>query len=323
MLSAEKGKEIAALREQSQRLQVQLNNGHSGFADFKEKKAKEILELKNTIENLKAIETNNPEKMTDMELSGLRQSLEVKTQEVDSLMSEREALVGNVNELLAKSKNEVQENEALKLEVKDLKEQMDDLTKTCDSRKNLLDEMKDHIEKTNSETDVVRKEVVQLKTTIQERDIEIEGLKEDMKRSNAKETSLVAKINVLESREAELDIEVNTIKSKAVQDMNNIKEHYQDEMKIIQAEHEINVRDLNMQLEIANAQTSEFEETIEQMKQENKDQAEEKKIGDKKVHSLIKDLKKQLLAEKQRNEKLSEKIKEHFAEPSQSSLSGN
>ena len=51
-LRVEKDLEIFNLREQSQRLQVQLNNGHSGFADFKEKKAKEVAELQSKIENL-------------------------------------------------------------------------------------------------------------------------------------------------------------------------------------------------------------------------------------------------------------------------------
>ena len=67
---------------------------------------------------------------------------------------------------------------------------------------------------------------------------------------------------------------------------------------------------------LANAQKSEFEESIDQLKQEILDQAEDRKIGEKKIQALTKDLKKQLLSEKQRNEKLSEKIKEHFEPPS-------
>lgn len=65
-----------------------------------------------------------------------------------------------------------------------------------------------------------------------------------------------------------------------------------------------------MQLEISNAERNEFEEACKMLKDEVKDALEEKKIGEKKGSGLIKDLKRQLLAEKQRNEKLQEKMKE-------------
>ena len=52
-LKDEKDKELFNFREQSQRLQVQLNQGHTGFKDFKEKKLKEINELNAIIDNLK------------------------------------------------------------------------------------------------------------------------------------------------------------------------------------------------------------------------------------------------------------------------------
>ena len=52
-LKDQKDQEIFGLREQNQRIQVQLKQGHTGFAEFKEKKTKEIDELKADIESLK------------------------------------------------------------------------------------------------------------------------------------------------------------------------------------------------------------------------------------------------------------------------------
>lgn len=54
-LRDEKDHEIFNVREQSQKLQVQLNNGFSGFKDFKEKKAKEIQSLQAQIEDLSKV----------------------------------------------------------------------------------------------------------------------------------------------------------------------------------------------------------------------------------------------------------------------------
>ena len=54
-------------------------------------------------------------------------------------------------------------------------------------------------------------------------------------------------------------------------EMQTLKEAFEDDIKIIKMENEISRRDLNMQLEISNAQKSEFEETIEHLNQEIKD----------------------------------------------------
>ena len=43
-------KEVEALQEQSKRLQVQLNNGYTAFADFKSKKSEEISTLEAKLE---------------------------------------------------------------------------------------------------------------------------------------------------------------------------------------------------------------------------------------------------------------------------------
>lgn len=54
-LKDQKDSDIFGLREQCQRLQVQLNQGHSGFSEFKEKKTKEIDELKAHIDEIKVL----------------------------------------------------------------------------------------------------------------------------------------------------------------------------------------------------------------------------------------------------------------------------
>ena len=54
-LKDQKDGDIFGLKDQCQRLQVQLNQGHSGFSEFKEKKTKEIDELKAHIDEIKVL----------------------------------------------------------------------------------------------------------------------------------------------------------------------------------------------------------------------------------------------------------------------------
>ena len=52
-------KEVDALQEQAKRLQVQLNNGYTAFADYKKKKSEEITALEVKLEEAKSsIEVN-------------------------------------------------------------------------------------------------------------------------------------------------------------------------------------------------------------------------------------------------------------------------
>ena len=47
-------KEVETLQEQAKRLQVQLNNGYTAFADFKKKKLEEITSLEVKLEEVKS-----------------------------------------------------------------------------------------------------------------------------------------------------------------------------------------------------------------------------------------------------------------------------
>ena len=71
--------------------------------------------------------------------------------------------------------------------------------------------MKEHIEKSNKELEDLNKEVVQLKTTIQDKDVEMEGLIADIENFKASENSLKENINQMAAREAELDMELDQV----------------------------------------------------------------------------------------------------------------
>ena len=105
--------------------------------------------------------------------------------------------------------------------------------------------------------------------------------------------------------------------------LTEMRESNEEEVKFLKADQEIAVRDLTMQLEISNAQKAEFEDRSDELAQEIKDLNEERKIGEKKHQGLVKDLKRQLMSEKQRNEKLSEKLDKILAETAVTVLGEN
>ena len=61
-----------------------------------------------------------------------------------------------------------------------------------------------------------------------------------------------------------------------------MQESNEEEVRYLKADQEIAVRDLSMQLEISNAQVTEFEERLGEMTQEITDMSEDRKIAEKK-----------------------------------------
>jgi len=68
--------------------------------------------------------------------------------------------------------------------------------------------------------------------------------------------------------------------------------------------------DLETQLELAAVQKEEVEEMVKKLEQEARDGVEEKKIGERKSVAMVKDLKRQLQAERRKAEKLQERLQE-------------
>ena len=120
--------EVVQLRDQVGRLQVQLNHGHSGFAEFKEKKLAEMSALQNEMQKLKDQNVVcSPEKQSELtaqiiclndELSGLKSRFAEVSQEKDHLLIEVTSLKSNLEKLMS-------ENEQICQTSNDLNEKLD------------------------------------------------------------------------------------------------------------------------------------------------------------------------------------------------------
>ena len=111
-----------------------------------------------------------------------------------------------------------------------------------------------HIQKKISDSDEIidklNKELALLKANMQEIKEEKEGLQETIEKLESKEVGLQEKIQSLEASEAELEISINQVNARKDKEIKDIKDTFEDDVRILKSEHEIVLRDLNMQLEI-------------------------------------------------------------------------
>jgi len=82
------------------------------------------------------------------------------------------------------------------------------------------------------------------------------------------------------------------------------------ERQVVELEWGGKCKDLQTQLELAAVQREEVEEAVRRLQQEARDGVEERKISEKKGHAMVKDLKRQLQAERRRTEQLQERLRE-------------
>lgn len=312
----------AILREQVNRLQVQLNHGHTGFAEFKERKAVEIEALQSQIQDLKQQnEICSPQRQSELsaqiicqteELNGLK----CRTSEVSQ---ERDKLVAEVSYLKSELEKVTTENCELSKSLQTSQESFALAAKTSENRKSLLDEMAITLQTKSKEADTIiqniEKELKEKTDDLQEKENEVEYLNQKVQSLNEELSKTQSELKDAIEQGSKLKKELAAQQVESEKKIREMAETHEEDWNVFKMESEIKIRDLTTQLEIANAQRSEFEEQVVQLQQDIQDLGEERKIVEKKNQGLVKDLKRQLLAEQQRNEKLSEKMKELLADP--------
>ena len=144
-----------------------------------------------------------------------------------------------------------------------------------------------------------------------------QSLYKDLSAKELEKSELEQQCQVATSMRDKLSSELDAAKEKLEsaskeheKALNSLRDDLQSEVNIARDEGQLKVRELTTQLELARAASTDFEERVAFLNGEISDLEERKKIEAKKDKNLVKDLKKQLAAEKARNEKLAEKMKE-------------
>jgi len=324
---------VTNIMEQNQRLQTQINNSQASLSEVKENFSREEYSLKEKIRNLEETCQRFSEedfKELDAKNMCLKNELEKVEIEKERVSINFEKLKIDFEKLsidytIHKSKAE----EAVKLN-DNLVEELDTLKKVSEKRKLLIDEMAMEIQQKideqqqstaqynlsiNQMSEQKTHEVLQLELQIQGlqdqiNDLEVWPLKYQelsQKADNLKDDKDALEIELEEKKK-----ELNCEEENNQRTINDLKDNFSLEKEKIYSNFGEKTKDFEMQLELVNVQKCEFEDNVAKLKQDIKDGLEDRKISEKKGHSLIKDLKRQLQSEKNRNEKLQEKMKECF-----------
>ena len=214
--------------------------------------------------------------------------------------------------------------------ITELESEVESLKGVSEKRKTLIDEMAIEIQKKmeeqqeqateftaalNKMSEEKCKETSQLEIRIHSledsiKDLEQWPMKYKELESNLEQLKLDKEDIEYQNKVLELELSKKETEClKTVEDL--IREHeevkYRKDMEL-----ENFNKEYEMKLELLNVQKCEFEESVSKLKQEVKDSLEDRKISEKKGHSLVKDLKRQLQQERGKNEKLQERMKECF-----------
>lgn len=189
---------------------------------------------------------------------------------------------------------------------------LDDLAikyqKECDSHRELVLQMnQDHESEINKLEDMLSQE--------RENSIELEKLRSNLEEIQGQLVSTEETKGWLERRLDEAEVNLNTSKHEFEQTLTKVKEssHKEKDDMLVEFQKEIEEYKLK-ETELQN-KIGHLNENIEKLQQEIKDGIDEKKIHEKKGLTMVKDLKRQLHAERKRAEKLQERLQEVLSDP--------
>ncbi|KAG0721517.1 GRIP1-associated protein 1 [Chionoecetes opilio] len=261
----------------------------------------------------------------------LKESLhdaENKLTESNSNLAEKsrlyEAAVQSVEEL----EHKLGGTEGALQESRDAILQRNNNVKLAESRHDLMEEMKAHMEeeKQKQKIEIEQLQVLhkdenashvtqnqQLKNKLQE----INGKVNEMSDLNMKVTQLEQeKVLMKESSEKLLE-DVQSAHRQVQEATDRVTAEKCQEIEKIKWEYKNEKSDLETQLEICTIQRQEAEEMVEALRRKVSDGEEEQRIHERKGVTLMKDLKKQLVAEKKRADRLQEKLSQLLTDPAQ------
>ncbi|GFR17062.1 GRIP1-associated protein 1 [Trichonephila clavata] len=292
------------------------------------------LELKKALQLNEHMGDNGIEKDIDatVELDGEKATFDYSLNETRVSLINIQDKIQSLNSQLSESENKVKAlevlNEELSAKVQDLEkslseseESLKEKTKLAEKRKKMMDDMKEHLIETTNKQSV---EIENLTRKLAEEQEAFKNLFDKEKETEVKLVesrnevhTLKDEIEKLRSARCNADDKIKELEEKVQAKIVECKEmlderdkKHAEEMEELKVKYETDIQDLNVQLEVLKAEKTEFEEKVKILQQEAKDSVGDRKIQEKKGLAMVKDLKRQLQVERNRAEKLQERLQE-------------
>lgn len=342
-----KKKQESFLQLQEEKEQL-YNDNKEAFEKLQATKDSEVQQLKEQIYsmqcNLKsALELNegyNKDAVATVEIDGDKATFECSLNETKMSLINIQEKMQQLSKQLLESQEKVRSleecNEALNSNIQELEKQNTDLSaklveksELADNRKNLMDEMNNHLlETTNKHS----REIENLTRQLADEQEKLQILYDKEKETKIKLVEARSEVQTLNDeverlRAARGDVN-NKLKESVTKLQNTVakyetklaekeKEH-SEAVKQLKEECDSKLQDVIIQLEVSKVKCEEYEEKIKSLQQAAKDSVGERKIQEKKGVAMVKDLKRQLQVERNRAEKLQERLQEVLNEQNRS-----
>lgn len=342
-----KKKQESFLKLQEEKEDLYKTNKLS-FENLQVSKEAEIQQLKEQIYSMQsnlrsALEFNDGysnDAIATVEIDGDKATFECSLNETKMslihIQEKMQQLSKQLQESEEKAKTLEDTNKTINSRIKDLESENSELTtklteksKLAESRKNLMDEMNNHLlETTNKHS----REIENLTRQLADEQEKLQKLYDKEKEMEIELLESRSEIQALKDEIERLRAHRNDVNNKlkeSITKLENTIAEYEDKliekdkkhtvtMKKIQEESDSKLQDLNIQLEVSKVKSEENEDKIKSLQQAAKDFVDERKIQEKKGVAMVKDLKRQLQVERNRAEKLQERLQEVLNEQNRS-----
>lgn len=326
--------QVISLEEEIEKLTEKLKKKQESYVHLQEEKEHYFKEAESKLEQLQSARDRDQKYYCD-QINKLQTELEAKKQTLDTSQHSSTLRIKDLEELVVTlqqqesqraSEHTLEQLHAAQQERDTQIQSLQEISKVAEKRKCLLDDLaikyqkecdshrelvlqmnQDHESEINKLEDMLSQE--------RENSIELEKLRSNLEETQGQLVSTEETKGWLERRLDEAEVNLNTSKHEFEQTLTKVKEssHKEKDDMLVEFQKEIEEYKLK-ETELQN-KIGHLNENIEKLQQEIKDGIDEKKIHEKKGLTMVKDLKRQLHAERKRAEKLQERLQEVLSDP--------